>query len=243
MTQLSGYTPALHIEIIGDRESVKTHDRVNAIREKGLHVYHAAGPKADSCDLTFVPDCMTVLSPVDGRAKFSIGYAQCFGVVVLGQDKKTSKMLSLLVHGNPDCFMQKKDMFRQALQEKLNTLVESCCACSIRGHIFAGETRPHWRAEERRYRGRVDFLSKTIYEATGHIPVVLLPKFERPFHSEFYLETQTREAFLVQPLPTKISINSMFSANKVCCEQLRWSIAARKRYGQPLMGCYPFVEW
>ena len=243
-------TPELTIKMIGDQNVVRTNRKITKVRHEGLCVYHASGPRSHNkkCELTFVPECMTVISPVDDRSKFSSGYAQCIGVAALGQSKETGKVLSLLVHGNPECWFQsnyradRPALLREKLQASLSKLCDQSIPGSVATYIFGGETKPHWSAEERSFAKRMEYLRSMMEDVVGCPPTVILPKFDRPFNSSFYLDTQERQAVLVQPLPTRIEVPSSFSAAKVCCEQLRWSIAARRKFGKPFMGCYPFVE-
>jgi len=145
MTQHDVYTPELRIQLCADQSVVKTNETIAKVRQEGLNVYYASHLYSKEYGLTYLPDCMTVISPVDGRPKFSTGYAQCIGIVAVGQSRDLDRVLSFLLHGNPDYFFDSSNnrrlVFREQLQTVLVELMLRSKQASVRTFIFAGETQ------------------------------------------------------------------------------------------------------
>lgn len=233
----------LSIKIIGNPENIETDHLVDQVKTNGLYVPQMSGH--DNVDVARIDGCASSVSVVDTRSKYSCGYAQCFGVVAIGCSSDSDEKLSFLFHGNPDYFMNSdcRANLSNALQGKLQELQNRCTGNSLEVVIFAGETKPYWSAEEKSYFNRISFLCSVITKITGVPPTVLVPKFSLPFCSSFYLDTQSSQAVLVQPLSRVIDVNTCFSATRVPCEQMRWRILARQKFKAPVFGCYVGLEW
>ena len=84
-------------------------------------------------------DMTYLISQIDNKDKFSMGYFNCTGLIVIGRDKVNHENISFMSHEDPDRFLKdKKDQFLQDLSTRLDDLKAQCEEGTIDAVIIGG---------------------------------------------------------------------------------------------------------
>jgi len=139
-----------------------------------------------------------VMSTIDDLDKFSEGFYDCTGLVVVGVDKNTGKNISFLTHQDPKQFLnQKKDVFISHLQQQLIEIKKRCKLGTIDAVIVGGKyTADKYK---KNYIDTVKLISSKIQKNLGFEPVVINgPKLTYDSDSVFY-ENKTKRIYFLRP--------------------------------------------
>lgn len=129
-----------------------------------------------------------IISPIDSSDKFSLKYAECTGMVVVGTDKETGENISFLSHQNPNFFLLYDDLnFFTELKKKVQEIKDRCEPDSFDAIMFGGKFAnvkdfPDGHAiheiDKEMYLKSIESVSGTINSILGFNPEIISgPKF------------------------------------------------------------------
>jgi len=179
------------IATLKDIENVGHHSDYN----ESPRILNEHGFKADDINRGFPT---YVISPIDGKPKFTKGLFDCTSLVVVGRENGTEKELSFLTHQDPKHILSKqKDKFETDLKKTLNDFKERCLLGSIDVVIAGGkllDNRPG------NYEGSLEILSSVVQETFGFEPLAICgPKEPQSGTDDVYFDTKNRRLFIIRP--------------------------------------------
>lgn len=150
-----------------------------------------------------------VISPLDKFDKFSEGFYNCTGLIVVGKSTRDGENISFLSHQDPTKFLHdKKRDFVTHLEQILSNLkiqVEEGTADAI---IIGGRYLPLTDRtvgdsyEVKNYVSSIYLLSEEVKKVLGFDPVVINgPKLPSPMggQDKVYFDNRNRRAYLIRP--------------------------------------------
>lgn len=147
-----------------------------------------------------------IISPVDNKDKFSLKYAECTGLAVVGIDKETGENISFLSHQNPGFFLlYDDDNFIRDLKKQMETIMERCEPKTVDAVMFGGKFSDVRGFEEGHhihkymkdeYIKSIKLISESIKSVVGFSPTVISgPKFN-PAYDHAVFKNKNRQLFL-----------------------------------------------
>lgn len=140
-----------------------------------------------------------VISPCDEKDKYSTGYSDCTGVVLVGKDKKSEKNLSFLSHHSSRGkeLSDENNNFYKDLSKSSKDFIEKVDKKTIDAVIYGG----FGLVSEERYKESIISVADNLKNVFDFEPVVLTgPNFEYGGSTDVYFDTQNRRLFLVRPI-------------------------------------------
>lgn len=149
-----------------------------------------------------------IISPIDSKDKFSLKYAECTGVVMVGTDKETGENISFLSHQNPNFFLFYDDLnFFTELEKKVKEIKDRCEPDSIDAIIFGGkfanvkdfpDNHAIHEIDKELYLKSIESISDKIKSTLGFNPEVISgPKFN-PAHDHVVFRNNDRRLHLLR---------------------------------------------
>ncbi len=141
-----------------------------------------------------------VISDVNSKDKFSVGLYDCTGLIIVGEDKKTNKNISLLSHQDPKEFLTPRliDSFKLHLIERIKKISEKSKKGSIDAIIFGGNTR-----SKENFKKSIELVSKLVLDQLKFEPTVATGPKERYGATNMYFDNKNRRAYLFMPQQEK----------------------------------------
>lgn len=146
-----------------------------------------------------------VISPLDGKNKFSEKMIDCTGLVVAGIDQKTGEPISFISHQDPKRFLyDKKEDFLKHLREKLAEVKVRCKPGTIDAVVVGGMyidafNDPSKMTVKEAYVASRLFLSEEVRNYLGFDPEVINgPKISDQGDS-IYFENRERRFYFIRP--------------------------------------------
>ncbi len=152
------------------------------------------------------PHWAYVMSPIDTANKFSVRYANCTGIIVVGTDLETGQNVSFLTHQNPSYFLHDSKKFVEDLHARFSKLKDTCIPGTIDAVLFGGKfanvrevedpAHPIHKIEQEDYIESIRLASKEIQEYLGFSPTVIVGPKLNPAEDVAVFDTQERRLFL-----------------------------------------------
>lgn len=82
-----------------------------------------------------------LISPIDGKNKYSKDFLDCLSVCVVGKEKETGKNISFISHLNPEAIFENRDIrlrFEKDLKNRIEEIVNRCEEGTIDVAILGG---------------------------------------------------------------------------------------------------------
>jgi hypothetical protein len=150
-----------------------------------------------------------VISPLDKFDKFSEGFYNCTGLIVVGRNKRDGENISFLSHQDPEKFLHsKREDFITHLDQILSNLKVQVEEGTIDAIIIGGRYLPLSDRSAgdsydiKNYVGSVNLLSEEVRKILGFDPVVVNgPKFPsmKGGADKVYFDNKNRRAYLIRP--------------------------------------------
>ncbi len=150
-----------------------------------------------------------VISPLDKFDKFSEGFFNCTGLIVVGRSQRDGENISFLSHQDPTKFLHdKRPEFVSHLEKILSNLKVQVEEGTTDAIIIGGRYLPLTDRsvgdsyEIKDYVGSVDLLSEEVKKILGFDPVVVNgPKMPSPMggQDKVYFDNRNRRAYLIRP--------------------------------------------
>lgn len=159
-----------------------------------------------------------MISESNDRNKYSEGYFNCTGLVVVGEDLESGKQISFMSHQNPSNFLHRsKEKFIQDMVDAFNELKEKVKEKSIDVVIFAGQ-----KNSSRDYESSVQLLGELFKKEFNLEPTVMTGPNSVSFSStEVYFDTQNRRLFIIRPLQ-KNKLNESYTPTELEQKRKDW---------------------
>lgn len=164
-----------------------------------------------------------VISPIDGKDKYSNYLFACPGVIVSGRDKTTGRNISFLCHTDPFFFLRtkkNKSVFTKALQQRLIELRDKSVTGTIDAVITGGDYPKNEPKKQRTYIESIKLLSAETMGALRFEPVVLTgPKVHGSQaakealseYDQIYYSNHSRKMYIIRPRVGDASTESFMS--------------------------------
>lgn len=184
-----------------------------------------------------------VISPVDDWDKFSHGFADCTGLVVVGVDKITGKNISFMSHQYLDSYVltaeknaslkevQRKASLKEDMRQQLQYLKERSVDKTIDAVIVGGlsvtiKGTVRDVIEEKAYLDSVKFLATEINAALGFEPIVMTgPKTVKGFmnsnRDSIFFDNKNRRLYIMRQGAEDASTES-FLPSDIDEQRERW---------------------
>ena len=138
-----------------------------------------------------------VMSSCDEKDKYSEGYQDCTGIVLVGKDKNSGKNISFLSHqlSRGEDLADENNDFNKDLLKNTNDFLEKVDEKTVDALIFGGS----YLLGEEKYKKSIISLGKVLKDSLNFEPVVLTgPNFAYG-RNDISFDTQNRRLFLVRP--------------------------------------------
>lgn len=177
-------------------------------------------------DVDFLKKTGGVISEVDNQDKFSKGYRNCTGAIVVGKSKTDpSKNLSILSHQMPHQLYANKT-FIENLKKKLEEFREQTISGTIDAVIIGGNDRLD---DFQEYTNSVDDLNGFIKDSLGIDAVVAAgPNISQDKEdgwvvgTDIYFDTTNRRLFIIRSEQPDNITNNSFSPENLANEKEKW---------------------
>ena len=164
-----------------------------------------------------------VISPVDGKPKFTKGLFDCTSVVAVGRENETDKELSILTHQDPKEFLTDSERkFENDLRDRLKEFKEKCLEGTIDIVIAGGKLTASFRRiqDTENYEDTLDRISLIVEEMFGFQPIVICgPKDKNS--DDIFLDTQNRRLYILRPEDSNLH-NEVFRPNQISDMGKKW---------------------
>ena len=190
-----------------DRAHIENKEAIESIKTNGTELggYTRVGSHANSR-----VDCPHLISYIDEKDKYSIGYKNCIGVIVVGRSISTGEEISFMTHqdsqyGEPcgDSGRKWAKMFDGALDDNTKELMAHSEKDTIDAVIFGGSSQ-----DMNAYTRVINKMSQKITEKLGFEPVVLTGpggNYEVPNNGKsigpstnIFFDTQKRKVYVLR---------------------------------------------
>ncbi len=172
-----------------------------------------------------------IFSPIDGFSKFSMEYANCTGIVAVGNDRETKENISFMSHQNPGyVFHGEQDVFIRDLNQRLSEIKQRCDVGTVDIVIFGGqymefkdvpsdhEMQKYMKGE---YLESIKLLSEEIEKNFGFNPVVVAGPKLVAGHDFVVFNNENRRLYLTRG-NTNDEFTKSFNANEIDLEKNSW---------------------
>ena len=212
-----GFKPIM--ACVGTREEYrKDIDKLHSIEEISHNVDYSKDPKRLPEDFKNAGRETYVISPIDGKPKFTEGLYDCTSLVAVGREKGSERELSFLTHQDPKkILVYLKDSFDMDLKSRLDELKEKCQEGSIDIVISGGQ---FYRGETGNYQETLKTLTSIVQEIFGFEPLVICgPKND--LSDDVYFDTEKRRLYVVRPSYETLH-NDVFKPSKINDMKDKW---------------------
>lgn len=181
-------------------------------------------------------DMTYIISKVDGLDKFSAGYFNCTGLVVVGRDRVTQEDISFVSHQDPESFLNgKQTQFLADLDAKLKEIKDRCEDGTIDAVIVGGNylekdnslSGGHTgeSAEEQLspqdYERSIDLLRRRVADNLSFQPAVPVgPKLSEGCDS-VYFDNKNRRIYIGWS-EKDMSVYPGYNAGDINTEKMKW---------------------
>ncbi|MEK7647199.1 MAG: hypothetical protein AAB378_02375 [Patescibacteria group bacterium] len=178
-------------------------------------------------ELTNAGEKTYVISPNNEQDKFSYGYRNCTGVVVVGRSKENGKEISFMSHEDPQRFLEDvTSKFTVDLKRKISELKALSEDGTVDAVVFGGNYFKSLPDYIKNYLDSVKLLDKIIEKELGFSPVVLAGPNVVGGDQAIYFDTQHRRIYMLKPEDLK-KTNVPYMASKARQEEEKWKEAAQ----------------
>jgi len=163
-----------------------------------------------NCKINFKGDHWYVISDINEKAKYSIWYFDCLGLVVVWEHKDTWKNISFITHHDPKFLVFPKFAKQFEVDLKLYYIKNFCKSGSVDvvliGWLIAGEFEEFVEKKYEKYRYSIDLTSNVVKDVFWFFPVIVgWPSIgdnwnlNRIIHSKsIFFDTQNRRLYLLK---------------------------------------------
>ncbi len=151
------------------------------------------------------------ISEINEKNKFSTGYLNCTGIVLVGIDKETGENISILTHQTSGEDMKDKT-FINDISEQIKEFVSRCEKETIDALIFGGN-----KENLKEYEEAVKILDKISSPLLGFSPDVATgPKIDRAhLDTQAFFNTKKRQLHIFMPEQENTDIYEDFNSSNV----------------------------
>lgn len=178
------------------------------------------------------------VSSLNSRDKFSKGYLNCTGLVVIGRKKDTQEEISFLTHQHPEVAIdeRKRKDFIKNLNKLFEQIVQLCDIGTIDAGIFGGKYTDSRDGSggiySYQYSESIKLLNECCKNALHFEPVVITGPNTKIVNdedaTEIYLDTQNRRLMIVMPSYAKDTENKSYSAGDYENAKVNWGDKSAK---------------
>jgi len=194
--------------------------KIQNIESVGLGVdYYLHPEEAKNHNLKNAGLMTYVISPVDGKPKFTKALSNCTSLVAVGRENGSETELSILTHQDPREFLKNaKSAFVSHLRESLVELKEKCSKGSIDVALAGGDY--YNEAHYLRYQESLELLVSVVQEVFGFEPTVISgPKSSE--RDNIYFDTAERRLYVVRPKEA-ILYDGHFKPSEIAKKKKEW---------------------
>lgn len=140
-----------------------------------------------------------VISDLNSKDKYSTGMYDCTGIVLVGEDVKTNKNISILTHEDPKQFLKPNlvDSFKEHLILSLEKILNNSKKGSIDVLIVGGHTIGY--NGKNNYIESIEFIRQIIKDKLGFDPTVVTGPKGGTGPSHVYFDNDNRRLHLSMP--------------------------------------------
>lgn len=192
------------------------------IEEKGQFIdYYGKKELFDKNNIKNAGQKAYAISECNEKSKYSTGYYDCTGVIVVGEEKEGHKQVSFMTHQDPESILNidgRKEEFSKDLIDSISEIKNKIKEKSIDVIIFGGRYG-------RNYKKSINELRDIIVKETAIEPIVMTgPNCnmdDRDDDTKVYFDTQTRRLFIARP--TQYSeVNESYLASEIDNKMREW---------------------
>lgn len=191
------------------------------VTENGENVDYFAQPKDVTEKGMRSPERYSyVISAVNEKPKFSEGFKNCTGVVIVAKDKETKKEISIMSHQDPKKFLEEwRETFILDLSQTIRGLQDRALPNTIDALVFGGKYKS---MNDYDYKDSVKLLSSICKAELGFEPVVITGPNLESDETNAYFDTARRRFYLVREKQTGNASNNSFAPSEMHKEIPKW---------------------
>lgn len=157
-----------------------------------------------------------LISECNNKNKYSLGYRNCTGAVIVGTDKNTGENISLFTHQNRlkdlPKYHEARDLFLKNLEQRIRELVSKSKPGSIDSLLWGGEPEGGDISD---YKYMIKIISEKISSELGFEPVVATGPTTKGLSTDVYFDNKNRRLYIVQPKDKNSPTNEDFMASDI----------------------------
>jgi len=167
-----------------------------------------------------------VISSCDEKDKYSTGYFNCTGIVVVGKDLHSEKQLSIMTHWDS----REKEEFGDDLSKAIDNILSKTQEGSINSIVFGG----HTNNLETNYKPQVTFIESVFVKKNQKEPTVMTGPAESINNNAKgtagYFDTQNRRLYIVREEQDNYSLNENYLPHEIDKQNKKWQEGANSTF-------------
>jgi hypothetical protein len=163
-----------------------------------------------------------VISECNDKSKYSTGYYNCTGIIIVGEKKEDNKQISFMSHQDPKSILSlndKTEKFNKDLIDSINEIKNKTKQKSLDVIIFGG-------SYGRDYKNSINALRDIIVKETEVEPTVMTGPsskvYDRNDDTRVYFDTQKRHLFIARPTQVDYKFNESYLASDLDRKKDDW---------------------